>query len=146
MDYRKINSAKEILAVVWKHFLLEDKPLSIVIDDEKIACRYRRSDGARCAVGVFIPDNEYDSSYENFNAKKVGERANKLGHVELSDFLSLHATLLRDLQRIHDTAHTTRPNKEYFKEDLEWMIKNITYYTVEEVKELAERMLTNDLT
>lgn len=59
---------QEIFARVWLHFVAGKGEASL--DGSK--CKYRRngmaSDPVRCAIGVFIPDAEYDPSMDGYDS------------------------------------------------------------------------------
>jgi len=65
-------------------------------------CRYR-ADGLKCAVGVLIPDEEYDSAWEGC---PVGEIHYMLGRPESFWGIDVsHLRFLVDLQDLHDRVH-----------------------------------------
>lgn len=81
---------------VWQWFAVEKRPLSASAD---LGCAYRGDDGARCAVGIFIPDAEYASSMEGQSFCIVVDRCPSLAALP-----SETQSLLETLQDCHDTA------------------------------------------
>lgn len=51
-------TSQQIFDIVIDHLLTQGKP------SRSDVCLYRSSDGSKCAVGVLIPDSEYDSNME----------------------------------------------------------------------------------
>ena len=63
-------------------------------------CMYRGPDGAKCAVGFFIPDNEYSEKMEDMTVDQLS----KLLHGgPTKDFLVKNERFLDKLQSIHDS-------------------------------------------
>lgn len=63
-------------------------------------CAYRGDEGAMCAVGALITDDEYDREWEGRGvARLAGERDLP---ASLRERLSPHVAMLIDLQRFHD--------------------------------------------
>jgi hypothetical protein len=64
------------------------------------ACAYRGDFGAKCAVGVLIEDEHYDSDLEGASSfgEKVIEALSKSGYPTNSTAMNLY----RDLQFVHD--------------------------------------------
>lgn len=60
-----------------------------------LACAYRGNNGMKCAVGVFIADDEYSPAME-------GKAAVDLCRAFAKDAGNLRVRLLADLQSIHD--------------------------------------------
>lgn len=95
-------SQQEIFNRVWQHFIIERQPRSVTSDGH---CRYRGPEGAKCAVGLFIPDDCYSPWMEGLGADCILAEARNQKHVlpsELTELLSEHPALLRDLQNLHD--------------------------------------------
>lgn len=66
-------------------------------------CRYRAEGKLKCAVGVLIPDEEYDPAWEGC---PVGEIHYMLGRPEsLWGVHVSHLRFLTDLQDLHDRVH-----------------------------------------
>lgn len=88
-------------------------------------CVYRAPDGNRCAMGVFIPDDLYDSKMECKNAHALTQRSS---HYEI--FKPLLAVLplgfegMTDLQAVHDNDYiqdTEDPRPRLIK----WIEENV---------------------
>jgi hypothetical protein len=88
---------QEVFDKVWNHFIVEKNPRSI--SKYGIVCAYRGGAGAKCAFGLFIPDEEY-----------LPEMEGKLVHEDyFLPFLQKwnlmeNRQLLASLQTGHDSA------------------------------------------
>lgn len=87
-------TAQEIFNAVWKHLVTDNAPKSVRKDGE--ACQYRGADGAKCAVGILVTDEEC----EGWDAS-----GNAASDVPLPARLTAHVALLAELQLCHDTAN-----------------------------------------
>ncbi len=95
-------TAQEIFDRVWNHFITEKQPLSFRIDmfgDR--GCMYRDAHGNRCAIGVLIPDEQYDPSIEGPTVQDLLTSSDCPASLLA---LREHAALLEFLQRAHDLA------------------------------------------
>ena len=89
---------QELFAKVAKHLLTQNKKS---LNGEK--CVYRSADGLKCAAGCLIEDSEYATFFE----QKNWEALVRYGHAK-----RVHASLIQDLQFIHDDYETEQwPNK-----------------------------------
>lgn len=88
---------QKIFDKVWDHFILRKQPLSQVAPSiiNIAACCYRGENGAKCAGGIFIPDDEYSSDME-------GKTVQNIEFFQLNFHFQMD--LLGDLQRSHDNA------------------------------------------
>ena len=68
------------------------------------ACRYRGSSGAACAVGLWIPDENYRAAIEGMT---VGTVVRNLLPLELCSIVP--EAVMRHVQRIHDVAALPKP-------------------------------------
>lgn len=85
-------SAQEVFDTVATHLLVQGKPAH----DHNNECRYRAPDGAKCAVGCLINDDEYKAQMESWNVDHLHSKG-------LLPFrLVEHKWLLSDLQVAHD--------------------------------------------
>lgn len=69
-------------------------------------CRYHAEDGLKCAIGVLIPDEEYDPAWETCPVEELHcmlGRPESLWGVHVS-----HLSFLIDLQDLHDRPHHWR--------------------------------------
>lgn len=57
-------------------------------------CMYRGRDGLKCAIGVLIPDTEYQPEFEQNGAINIADRVPTL--------MRLDRVFLSDLQNVHD--------------------------------------------
>jgi hypothetical protein len=77
---------------VWHWFVVEGHAQSKA--PGSMACLYRGPDGLKCAVGVLIPDEEYQPSLE-------GKVTAQIIH-DVPALKDLTCTCLGDMQRVHD--------------------------------------------
>jgi hypothetical protein len=95
---------------VWKHTILENQPQSInKRKDSGVGCAYRGYKGAKCYVGVLIPDRLYKKEMEGEGIKHL---------ILIREFPSINKHLgnensgfLSDLQIIHDCHFLDREEK-----------------------------------
>ncbi len=92
-----MTTAQEIFTQVWNHFVVDGGAYSV---DSK-GCCYRGPNGAKCAVGVLLRDDEYSPEIEG---SSVGALPSKGA---LPERLLPHLELLRQLQLCHDGAGDT---------------------------------------
>jgi hypothetical protein len=118
-----VITAQEAFNRVYRHFIHENHPPSI---HELGVCRYRMSDGRRCALGLFIPDEQYDPEMEGYVAFDLFEHYPEV----LADLLPLKE-LLSELQVQHDQAafneddsHTAASHKA-FRETLQRRLETL---------------------
>lgn len=83
------ETEQEIYDIVAAH-MLKQKSRSVDSGDK---CAYRGDDGRKCAAGCLIPDEVYDSKYEDILWQYL---------VIDYDFPHNHAELIAKLQQIHD--------------------------------------------
>jgi len=88
---------QEVFNTVWNHFVVNRGPVSV---DANNNCLYRGPDGARCAVGLFIPDELYRESMEQEAIKDVRKQLGDQS-AALPEGCDL---LLQRLQMAHDDA------------------------------------------
>lgn len=101
---------QEIFDKVWNHFVVKKKPLSFVKNgDRSVQCLYRKNKTTKCAVGIFIPDEEYNAHpIEQDGVTEILKeypRTAKILSLVSGDFLSL-------LQGCHDDA-CDKTNSDY---------------------------------
>lgn len=91
---------QEVFDTVYKHLVSQKKISAIAIDQEKV-CRYRTSNGDKCAIGCLIPDELYDSIIEGYEvtSKIVVDVVKKI----YPDVTKQDLFFLKDLQNVHDT-------------------------------------------
>ena len=67
-------------------------------------CMYRNSNGKKCAVGMFIPDNKYHVAMDN-NACNGGTNAIAvINQYNLDDLMPLIKDAMNELQAVHDKS------------------------------------------
>ena len=87
--YKCINGfTKEKMIQVINDNMLDHKSV------DKTKCLYRAPDGNKCAVGCFIPDSVYVSSFEN---KFVGYI-----YIHIEKYMPLSVCAMHHLQFVHD--------------------------------------------
>jgi hypothetical protein len=107
---------QEIFDTVAKH-LFEQGEQSTAWDEDfkKNKCRYRDGIGKKgkvlkCAVGVLIPDEDYDPAMENGSSSVNAIMANENFKNKLPAYFATEQEFLYRLQRVHDIInnwHTT---------------------------------------
>lgn len=88
-------NAQETFDTVARHLLTQGQRSTAGGGAE--ACRYRGSEGRKCAAGVLIPDAVYVEDMEGFGWQAVCEM-----HPQVPQ---AHCRLIAELQRIHDTIN-----------------------------------------
>ena len=86
-------NAQETFDTVAKHMLTQGRRSTT---DGANTCRYRGSEGRKCAAGVLIPDEIYTEEMEGLGWRAVCETHPRVPQA--------HCQLISELQRIHDTA------------------------------------------
>lgn len=99
MDRKEIELEQEIFDKVKEHALQGMRSVELG------CCMYRGLEGRKCFVGVLIPDELYDSSFE-------GKQVSMLPKGVLP---ACSISLLQDLQRIHDTRDVEEWPKAFDK-------------------------------
>lgn len=114
---------QEIFDKVAKHLLTQNKKSVISFPDESVCCVYRNPEGLRCAIGCLIPDEKYETYFENRPADDDAilaacglEDGNEDILIRDLDFIT---QLLLALQRVHDRYDPSR-----WKEELIEVAKN----------------------
>lgn len=90
---------QEAFDVAARHLLTQKRhatagPVSAYGVPDRTECCYRMADGLMCAVGVLIPEDEYDSGFEGCPAEDIAARVPALSGVSVE--------LLEALQEVHD--------------------------------------------
>lgn len=85
---------KEAFAIVKKHLLCQAKKS---YNHDGTDCTYRSAEGLKCAVGVLIPDDEYDPKFEISGYRNL---TYVYSHCPTLQDLDFH--MLKKLQVIHD--------------------------------------------
>ncbi len=80
----------------------------------KDECVYRALDSNKCAVGVFIPDSLYHTSFEESSIQALWPK--------LSDVMPLNLAGMQRLQRIHDSCGLLRDPRLLL---VEWITANV---------------------
>lgn len=94
---------QEIFDTVARHLFTQGKRATDFEQSyNRTVCRYRTSDGLKCAAGCLIPDDKYDPKMEGWaiNGEKV--------RTYLPQFVIDNIWLVVDLQRAHDEAADDR--------------------------------------
>lgn len=88
---------QEAFDKVWDWFVVQGKPRSL---NEDGGCAYRGKDGARCAVGVLVPDEEIGFLQEG---PSIWSNSHGWGRLDSLKGLDKHG-FLTPLQACHDEA------------------------------------------
>lgn len=97
-----VRTKKEMFDKVSKHLLAQNARCM-----ENLLCRYRNSEGMKCAIGALIPDELYSPSMEGCIARQLNQRYN-LWPEELNP-------LAADLQDIHDCRDVSSWKEELLR-------------------------------
>lgn len=87
---------QQVFSIVYLHLISQN---SKAARDGK--CYYRTPDGRKCAIGILIPDENYDQSLEGLGASQ----SKVLRAAGLSED---QAEFARELQRVHDLKPVAR--------------------------------------
>lgn len=87
---------QDIFNKVWDHFVVQRQPQSI----SGAFCRYRGPDGARCAIGIFLTDEEAKTC-ERYSISQV---AASFPSIYSTHFQMEDKDFLTGLQLAHDNA------------------------------------------
>lgn len=95
-------TTQEVFNMVWNHFVVEKGKPSISVEGGP--CRYRGDGGAKCAVGLFIPDDRYTWSLEGLDMgdRRVCDALPPAFHDREGRVPDALYYLLDELQRAHD--------------------------------------------
>lgn len=97
-----VHTKKEMFDKVSKHLLTQNTRCM-----ENLLCRYRNSEGMKCAIGALIPDELYSPSMEGYIARQLNQQHN-LWPEELN-------LLASDLQNIHDCYEVSSWNEKLLR-------------------------------
>jgi hypothetical protein len=91
---------------IWRHFVTKKGPRSY--NGRKNGCMYRGPDGAKCAIGLLIPERLYKPEMEGDNvlADEVWEAARKA-------VPGVRRRTLKSLQECHDRAADNVDNASF---------------------------------
>ena len=104
-------TSREIFDKV-KKALLEQNEQSVEIGDYSTNCRYRSQNGLKCAIGHLIPDELYNSSYENYIVAMLPE--NVLEYILPTNLSrNIGIVFLDKLQLIHDCNDVRNWQKKF---------------------------------
>ena len=93
---------QEIFDTVATHLFTQGERAGIFVDEDddsgpEFECRYRTPQGAKCAVGVLLPDEVYDPGMEGSSVQGICE-----GSFQVPSWIASTLSLLMDLQHVHD--------------------------------------------
>ena len=93
---------QEAVNRVYQHFIVENQPYSLdkVEDRGYYSCRYRSASGAKCAIGIMIPDELYEECFEGFNTVNLFNKS-----PELKAMFEEGDGFWIALQRCHDNTY-----------------------------------------
>lgn len=90
------QTAQELFDQVATHLLTQNaKSIAYSSANDGVSCRYRGPNGLRCAIGIFIPDDQYEPWMEGevVTTDLVWKATGLPSHLD---------TLARALQQVHD--------------------------------------------
>ena len=115
---------QEIFDTVYRHFIIEKQRFSFETQasGEFEACRYRGPNGEKCAVGLFLPDDEYNPEMENAQLRTLilTDEPNRISPSLVAlcggpdhTFVDINPNfkLLDALQQAHDRAASSVPQE-----------------------------------
>lgn len=85
--------------------------------NENGACRYRSDDGAKCAAGVFIPDDRYEMGFEGLglDLDLFGtEQYQRLRSIFIEQEIDMR--FMEEMQALHDESAERTPFSFYLSE------------------------------
>lgn len=88
-------TAQQVFEQVVNHLLTQNR--KALAEGSKEACRYRAEDGAKCAAGCLIGEDEYNPGmgvFEGYSWRTLGN----IGTVP-----KVHVDLISELQIVHDS-------------------------------------------
>jgi hypothetical protein len=93
---------QEIFDTVATHLFTQGERAGIFVDEDddsgpEFECRYRTPHGAKCAVGVLLPDEVYDPAMEGCSVLGICDSS-----FQVPSWIASTPNLLRDLQQVHD--------------------------------------------
>ncbi len=106
------DTIQQVFDKVWDHFVV-NKGTQSKIDS---CCQYRGPDGARCAVGVCLPDDLYDAGMEGH---RIGFIQINFADVYDKVFNGISSEDLSGLQHAHDAWGVDPLTDESFAEHIE---------------------------
>lgn len=113
---KRTVTVQEVFDAVWQAFVVEGRPFAVSPDKNEhgvYPCLYRGPNGTKCAIGLIIPDEEYDPEFENERANTV---LRKLGY----DFEPLLVGYLRiDADSVQLELHDEPARMPEFDQDRE---------------------------
>lgn len=101
-----------------------------------LACAYRGVDGAACAVGCLLADDEYDPGMENNSVMELADLFGTTGmfrNLALPERLIPHAKMLEALQDLHDRSANWTSGK------------GLSHRGIGQLRSLRRLWLTSDL-
>lgn len=100
---------QEIYDKIVEHFAAQREPA--VESDTEVLCRYRTSNGLKCAIGALIPDEVYTADMEERGVQGLFNEFK--GSMRLAGLHPDNTTLLRLLQMAHDRTVNALRDREY---------------------------------
>lgn len=97
---------QDIFNRVWDHFVTKGGSASFRKHGGGTTCAYRGEDGARCAVGVLVPDELYRPEWDGAAVSVSTLARDSKSFAEMLEIVGCaeHLGLLGELQRAHDGA------------------------------------------
>lgn len=98
MELRPYLSSQDTFDFVATHIFTQGKRAF-----ENEGCKYRTSDGLKCAAGCLIPDNLYSPDMDQGKKKDLSIHSIIRKHSSIDLYVAHNAGLIRSLQIAHDT-------------------------------------------
>lgn len=92
---------QEAFDTIWQKFVVEGAPRAY--DKHDASCKYRLPGGARCFIGVLIPDELYEPSFESEGSIS----AVMYERPKIKALLPFEPDVISQLQGIHDMYGVT---------------------------------------
>lgn len=99
---------------VWRWFIVDKRPMASAEPGKHSECLYRGPDGARCPVGVLIPNRLYLPKFENTPVCSIAEVESTPKELR-NRFKAIGVSFLDSLQEMHDNEFTQAERRSDIK-------------------------------
>lgn len=146
----KTWTKNEVFSIVVRHLLQQKKRAMIYRDgtDDPVMCAYRGRGGLKCAVGILIPDEEYNPIIERKPIDSLHYSASEnIGPTLQKIMKDVGIEFLRALQSLHDDGlsdrYTEIENEWFpvFEDIIKDYSKELDPTTVAELTELSTQAI-----
>jgi hypothetical protein len=115
-------SPEEMFQKVWDHFVIGDgKPSVNKPEAHRYRSLYKDGFGNRCAIGLFVPDDVYQPTFEDADALQVLNASGVIPNQINRHF----AALILALQKAHDVSVFFGDDPALFKETMKDYLEKI---------------------